>query len=129
MPFNKLHVPRDTSAETCRRINRELHESLVSTCAVNVDDDFALVHRYERDDMLFHPTFLGVRDPTKTIVIEITLLEGRSEEQKEALYRDVRRRLGELGLDPANSIVFLNENRAIDWSFGPEGSVKHVLDL
>ncbi|MEM9133586.1 MAG: tautomerase family protein [Actinomycetota bacterium] len=129
MPFNKLHVPTGTPAETCHRISDELHESLVNTCGVNAEDDFSLVCRYDPDDMLFHPTFLGVRNPANTIVIEITLLEGRTEEQKEALYQDVRRRLGELGLDPSSSIVFLNENRAIDWSFGPEGSVKHVLGL
>lgn len=129
MPFNKLHVPRDVDPETCRRINHELHESLVATCAVNPEDDFSIVCRYDPDDLMFHPTFLGPRDPVKTIVIEIILLEGRSEEQKENLYTDFRERLAAIGLDPRNSIMFLGENRTIDWSFGPAGSVKQVLGL
>jgi hypothetical protein len=79
--------------------------------------------------MICHPTFLGERDPNATIVIEITLLAGRSEDQKEALYKDVRRRLREIGFDPANSIIFLTENRPIDWSFSEAGSVKAALGL
>lgn len=79
--------------------------------------------------MMFHPAFLGQRDPKSTIVIEITLLGGRNDAQKEALYKDVRRRLNEIGFDPANSIIFLTENRPIDWSFSAAGSVKSVLGL
>jgi len=63
------------------------------------------------------------------VVIEIALLGGRSDAQKEALYKDVRRRLAGIGFNPDNSIMFLLENRPIDWSFSPAGSVKSVLGL
>jgi hypothetical protein len=79
--------------------------------------------------MICHPTFLGERDPRSTIFIEVTLLAGRSDSQKEALYKDVRSRLAGIGFDPANSIIFLTENRPIDWSFSEAGSVRSVLGL
>jgi hypothetical protein len=63
--------------------------------------------------MILHPTFLGDRDPSSTIVIEIALLAGRADDQKEALYRDVRHRLGGIGFDPNNSIMFLIENNQL----------------
>jgi hypothetical protein len=129
VPFNKLHVPENLPAETCRAINEELHESLVATCGVNPEDHFCLVTRYNPDDMLLHPTFLGERDPNNTIVIEIALLEGRTDAQKEALFKDVRARLDTIGFDANNSIIYLIENKAIDWSFSPAGSVKSVLGL
>lgn len=129
MPFNKLHVPGDFSSEVCHAINEELHESLVETCGVNPDDHFCLVVRYRPGDMLLHPTFLGTRDPKATVVIEIALLGGRSNEQKEALFKDVRQRLDMIGFDANNSIMFLLENSAADWSFSPAGSVKSVLGL
>lgn len=129
MPFNKLHVPQDLPVSTCHAINDLLHASLVETCNVNPDDFFCLVSRYPTSDMIFHPTFLGNRDTTSTIVIEIVLLAGRSDDQKEKLFADVRRRLGAIGFEPANSIMFLMENKAIDWSFSPAGSVKSVLGL
>ncbi|MEJ6395152.1 tautomerase family protein [Gymnodinialimonas sp. 2305UL16-5] len=129
LPFNKLHVPQSLPAKTCRAINEELHESLVETCGVNPDDHFCLVARYHPDDILLHPTFLGERDPEATIVIEIALLDGRTDEQKEALFKDVRTRLDSIGFTAGNSIIFLLENNPIDWSFSPAGSVKSVLGL
>nr|WP_315488182.1 tautomerase family protein [uncultured Rhodoferax sp.] len=129
MPFNKLHVPQDLPVSTCHAINKLLHDSLVETCNVNPNDFFCLVSRYYAPDMIFHPTFLGNRDPAATIVIEIALLAGRSDAQKESLFADVRRRLGEIGFEPNNSIMFLIENNAIDWSFSQAGSVRSVLGL
>ena len=129
MPFNKLHVPKSLSSDTCWAINEELHESLVETCGVNPEDHFCLVVRYEPGDMLLHPTFLGERDPESTIVIEIALLDGRTDEQKEHLFKDFRKRLDAIGFTANNSIVFLLENSPVDWSFSPAGSVKSVLGL
>jgi hypothetical protein len=129
MPSDKLHVPQALPARTCRAINDLLHASLVDTCGVNPDDYFCLVSRYAEGDMILHPRFLGERDPAATVVIEIALLAGRSDAQKEALYKDVRRRLREIGFDPRNAIVFLIENKPIDWSFSEAGSVKAVLGL
>lgn len=129
MPFNKIHVPKDLPRNICRAINDQLHASLVDTCGVNPDDFFCLISRYDPEDMIFHPTFLGERDPAATIVIEITLLTGRSDDQKERLYHDVRRRLLDIGFDPKNSIMFLIENGPSDWSFSDAGSVKTVLGL
>lgn len=129
MPFNKLHVPHDLPAATCHAINDILHDSLVATCHVNPNDFFCLVCRYPAADMIVHPTYLGNRDPAATIVIEIALLAGRTDSQKEALYAAVRTGLGRIGLEPANSIMFLVENNPIDWSFSPAGSVKSVLGL
>ncbi len=129
MPFNKLHVPQDLDSKVCHAINDLLHASLVETCGVNPDDYFCLVSRYVPEDMILHPSFLGNRDPAATIVIEIALLGGRSDEQKEALYSDVRSRLREIDFDPNNSIIFLIENKPIDWSFSEAGSVKSVLGL
>ncbi len=129
MPFNKIHVPQALATATCHAINDLLHDSLVETCGVNPNDYFCVISRYAAEDMILHPTFLGNRDPAATIVIEIVLLAGRSDDQKETFYKDVRRRLRDIGFEPNNSIVGLVENRPIDWSFSEAGSVKSVLGL
>jgi len=113
----------------CHAINDQLHESLVETCGVNPDDYFCIVSRYAEEDMILHPTFLGKRDPALTIIIEIALLVGRSDEQKEALFKDVRHRLASINFNPDNSIMFLLENSPIDWSFSGAGSVKSVMNI
>lgn len=129
MPFNKIHAPKALDAKTCHAINDVLHACLVETCAVQNDDFFCLVSRYEPEDMILHPSFLGDRDPAATVVIEIALLAGRSDAQKENLYQELRRRLRDVGFDPRNSIIYLIENNPIDWSFSEAGSVKKVLGL
>ncbi|MEP3115606.1 tautomerase family protein [Nisaea sp.] len=129
MPLTKLHVPSTLPPEICRSIGDLLHTSLVDTCGVNPDDNFCLVARYAADESIIHPTFLGDRDSSSTIVVEITLLAGRSDDQKENFYKDFRERLQKIGFEPNNSIVFLTENNAIDWSFSNAGSVKSVLGL
>ena len=129
MPFNKLHVPQSFAIEKCHAINDLLHASLVETCGVNPDDYFCLIAKYSPDCMVLHPTFLGERDAGSTVVIEIALLAGRTDQQKEALYKDLRKRLAEIGVAPNNSIIFLVENKPIDWSFSSAGSVKSVLGL
>lgn len=128
MPLCKLHFPDTVAEETSTRIADALHDSLVETCGVNPDDHFYLIYRYAKGTAHAHPTFLGSRDPSQTFIAEIVLLGGRTDAQKEALYVDFRRRIDEIGLDPRNSVVFLVENNPIDWSFGPEGSVKKVLE-
>lgn len=127
MPLTKLHVPQTLTADACRRIDALLHDSLVETCAVNPKDHFCVVIRHAQEDMILHPTYLGERDVEATIIIDITLLAGRSEDQKEALYVDVRKRLDAIGFPAGNSIIYLTENGPIDWSFSPTGSVKKAL--
>jgi len=129
MPFNKIHVPEHLSSETCHAINDLLHDSLVETCGANSEDFFCVICRYNVQDMILHPTFLGERDPKNTIIIEIALLAGREDPKKEALFKDVRAKLEKIGFNPNNSIMFLIENKPIDWSFSPAGSVKSVLGL
>lgn len=129
MPLSKLHVPRDLPVGTCQQINDLLHASLVQHCAVNPEDDFCIVTRYAPEDMILHPTYLGERDANATVIIDITLLAGRTDEQKEAFYGDLRTRLSDMGFPPDNAIIYLTENGPIDWSFSQSGSVKKVLGL
>ncbi len=129
MPLSKLHVPKSLSAEKCERLTDELHASLVETCGVNQDDNFCLISHYSQQDMIIHPTFLGNRDPKSSIIVEIALLGGRTDEVKETFYKDFRVRMKEHGIEPNNIIIFLIENNPIDWSFSEAGSVKSVLGL
>ena len=128
MPLSKIHVPHELSTKLCKSIVEELHLSLVKTCSVNPEDNFCLISRYSLQDMTIHPTYFGARDPESSIIVEITLLGGRTDDQKEMLYKDFRKRLQVVGFEPNNSIMFLTENSAIDWSFSESGSVQSALN-
>lgn len=126
MPFTKINLSLVYDVQLGQNIAEELHLSLVNTCSVHPDDNFCLISRSENSERIIHPSFMGRRDPTKTVVVEITLLSGRKDSQKEALYTDCRERLEKLGINSSDVIVYLVENSAIDWSFGAEGSVQKV---
>jgi hypothetical protein len=66
-------------------------------------------------------------DPTAYDAFRVRLSAGRNS----ATYRktDVRRRLNGIDINPANSIIFLTENKPVDWSFSEARSVKSVLGL
>lgn len=129
MPINRLHVPKDLGAPTCRALNALIHTAFVEACEVNPQDDFTYVARYDAQDMLLHPDFLGPRDPARTILLETTILGGRTAEQKEAFYAALYSGLPGIGLDPRNMIVSITEAGTRDFAFGPEGSVHKALGL
>ena len=129
MPINRLHVPRGLSEATCRALNALIHDAFVTACGVNPEDDFTYVARYDADDMLLHPSFLGPRDPARTVLLETTILGGRTAKQKEAFYTALYSGLPDIGLDPRNMIVSMTEATTRDFTFGPEGSVHKALGL
>lgn len=129
MPVNRLHVPRALSTEVCRALNALIHTAFVEACGVNPQDDFTYVARYDAADMLLNPDFLGPRDAAQTILLETTILAGRSPAQKEAFYAALYGGLEGLGLSPRNLIVSITEAAAHDFAFGPEGSVHKALGL
>lgn len=129
MPLSKIHAPETLPDPLCRQIAEQLHRSLVDTCGVHPDDNAYLISKYAGGRMNVHPTFLGKRDVKATIIVEVTFLSGRTNDQKEALYEDFRNGLKHIGVPPQNAIVSLVENHPIDWSFSEAGSVKRVLGL
>lgn len=128
MPLSKIKLPSKLDAGLRHEIAEHLHASLVNTCDVAPDDNFCLITRHDDDKRIIHPSLLGRSDPMKTIVMEIMLLAGRTDGQKEELYRDIRRRLEGIGIRAGNVFVYLVENSSTNWSFGLEGFVKKMKD-
>ncbi|WP_240613253.1 tautomerase family protein [Brachybacterium endophyticum] len=63
-------------------------------------------------------TGLGIERSHGATIIQI-LQQGRSQEQKQAIYARLAERLGEAGLvRPEDLIVSVAENGREDWSFG-----------
>jgi phenylpyruvate tautomerase PptA (4-oxalocrotonate tautomerase family) len=68
---------------------------------------------------VFDPTYLGIRRTEELVMIQITWNEGRTVEQKKALYKAIADGLaGRLGLRRENVFVSLVEVNKENWSFG-----------
>jgi phenylpyruvate tautomerase PptA (4-oxalocrotonate tautomerase family) len=77
------------------------------------------IREYAAGDLIADPGFLGVARTGHPIFVEITLRRGRTVEKKQALYREIARRMAATGLvQPADVLIVLRENDLADWSFG-----------
>jgi phenylpyruvate tautomerase PptA (4-oxalocrotonate tautomerase family) len=119
MPLVKIHLRKGKPPEYIRSVADAVHDALVAHANVPADDRFQLVHEYEADDIIAHPSYAGVTRTENLIIIEITLNAGRTLEIKKDLYAGIARRLQlDPGVRPDDVLVNLIEVAKENWSFG-----------
>ncbi|MGJ8571714.1 MAG: tautomerase family protein [Hoeflea sp.] len=96
-----------------------VHEALVTTANMPQDDLFHIVHRLAPAGFISDPVFPGMARSSDAVVIEITFRMGRTEVEKQALYRKiVRFAQADAAMRSDDIMVVLTENTSLDWSFG-----------
>jgi len=119
MPLVKIHLRRGKSSEYIRSVADAIHEALVSHANVPADDRFQLIHEYDADSIIAHPSYAGANRSQDLIIIEITLNAGRTLDIKKALYAEIAARLGNAAdVRPDDVLVNLIEVTKENWSFG-----------
>ncbi len=93
---------------------------MVETFNVPADDYFQVVTDHAATSGVIGPaSFLGVDHTPELVMIQITCAEGRSTEQKKALYRAIAGNLASApGIRREDVIINLVETRRENWSFG-----------
>ena len=95
-----------------------MHEALVSV-GVPKDDRFQVISEHELPNLVFDPTYLGIRRSEDLVIVQITWNEGRTVEQKKAFFKAIADGLaGKLGLRREDVFVSLVEVKKENWSFG-----------
>ncbi|BCJ34156.1 hypothetical protein Athai_16590 [Actinocatenispora thailandica] len=126
MPLVRISAPTTGSADTRRAIADGVHRALVDAIGIPDGDRFQLVTSYRPDEGIFDPHYLGIAR-RHVVAVEITLVRGRSDEQKRALYRRITEELVGVGVRSQDVLVTLTENDRADWSVG-DGQAQ-LLDL
>jgi 4-oxalocrotonate tautomerase len=91
----------------------------VISVGVPKDDHFQVITEHEPPNLVFDPAYLGIRRSEDLVMIQITWNEGRTVEQKKALYKAIADGLaGKPGLRREDVFVSLVEVRRENWSFG-----------
>jgi phenylpyruvate tautomerase PptA (4-oxalocrotonate tautomerase family) len=94
------------------------HESLVSV-GVPKDDRFQVIAEHGAENFVFDPNYLDIRRTEDLVIIQITWKEGRTVEQKKALYKAIADGLTDkLSLRREDVFVSLVEVKRENWSFG-----------
>jgi phenylpyruvate tautomerase PptA (4-oxalocrotonate tautomerase family) len=101
------------------KVGRIVYETMVDTINVPVGDRFQIVTEHEAGGLLYDPGYLGITRSDGIVVIQMTISEGRTLEQKKALYKRTAERL-HADLDVRKEDVFINlvEVKKENWSFG-----------
>lgn len=119
MPLVKFNVPQSLPDERVAGLRRAVHEALVATANVPEDDLFHVVNRLDAKSLVVDPAFPSLERSADAAIVEIIFRMGRTDTQKQALYREIVR-LAQLksGFRPQDVMVVLTENTSLDWSFG-----------
>jgi phenylpyruvate tautomerase PptA (4-oxalocrotonate tautomerase family) len=120
MPLVRISVPNGKGAEYLQVISAAVHQELVEVFKIPPDDRFQVITEHAPGARLVRPkSYLGNEYSDDLIIIQITANDGRTVEQKKALYRGIAQRLSkDLGLRPQDVIINLVEVRKENWSFG-----------
>jgi 4-oxalocrotonate tautomerase len=118
MPLVRIDLRKGKQAAYREAISRVVHESLVSI-GVPKDDRFQVISEHDAENFVFDPNYLDIRRTEDLVIIQITWNEGRTVEQKKALYKAIVDGLADkLSLRREDVFVSLVEVKRENWSFG-----------
>jgi 4-oxalocrotonate tautomerase len=118
MPLVRIDLRKGKDATYRQEIGKIVHEALVSV-GVPKDDRFQVISEHEPPNFAFDPTYLDIRRTEDLVIVQITWNEGRTVEQKKALFKAIADGLAaKVGLRREDVFVNLVEVRRENWSFG-----------
>jgi phenylpyruvate tautomerase PptA (4-oxalocrotonate tautomerase family) len=108
-----------------RRTPAQLHELadvvqdvMLDTFAAPARDRYQIITEHRPGQIIAEDTGLGFTRTDDLVVVQV-FQQGRTEDQKRAMYRALAERLQQrTGLDPQDLIISVTENTRADWSFG-----------
>ena len=118
MPLVRIDLRKGKQAAYREAISRIVHEALVSV-GVPKDDRFQVINEHDSENFVFDPNYLDIRRTEDLVIIQITWNEGRTVEQKKALYKAIADGLAAaLSLRREDVFISLVEVKRENWSFG-----------
>ncbi|QPF90384.1 tautomerase family protein [Bradyrhizobium commune] len=118
MPLVRIDLRKGKSATYRQAIGRVVYEAMIGV-GVPANDRFQVITEHEADNFLFDSTYLGIERTEDLVIIQITWNEGRTVEQKKALYKAIAAGLASMpGVRPQDVFVNLVEVKKENWSFG-----------
>ncbi len=119
MPLVRIDVVEGRrTAEQLRLLADTVQEVMLDVFAAPPRDRYQVITEHRPGQLICEDTGLGIERTDDLVVLQV-FQQGRSEEQKRALYAGLAKRLEEAaGLAPSDLIVSVMGNSREDWSFG-----------
>ncbi|WOD14903.1 tautomerase family protein [Paraburkholderia kirstenboschensis] len=127
MPLTRIALRAGKPAEYRKALTDSIQRALVATFNVPKDDIFMLITEHEPDNFVYDNQYLNVQRTDDLVMIQITLNNTRTLEQKKALYERMVDELHESpGLRREDVLINLVEVLKENWSFG-NGIAQYAL--
>jgi phenylpyruvate tautomerase PptA (4-oxalocrotonate tautomerase family) len=118
VPVVRIDVQEGRTPAELRRIADTVHQVMLDVFAAPPGDRYQVITEHPVGHILAEDTGLGFERTAGVTVIQI-FQQGRSEDQKRAVYRELASRLrDDCGIAPTDLVVSVVTNGREDWSFG-----------
>jgi phenylpyruvate tautomerase PptA (4-oxalocrotonate tautomerase family) len=119
MPLVRIDLLQGKPPEYRRALGDVVHEAIVATINVPADDRFQIITEHAPNAFIIDEKYLGIQRSANCVIVQITLNDTRTVDQKRALYKTLADKLHRrLGLRREDVFVSLVEVRKENWSFG-----------
>jgi len=118
MPLVRIDVLQGRTPEELRKLADSVQNVMLEVFAAPPRDRYQIISEHDKGHIIAEDTGLGLQRSDGIVIIQI-FQQGRSTEQKVAVYAELAQRLeAECGVRPEDLIVSVMANRYADWSFG-----------
>ncbi|RON85621.1 tautomerase family protein [Pseudomonas fluorescens] len=119
MPLVRVEIKKHSDPTFAKRIGEQIYAAMRSTINVPEHDNFQILNEHDGEHFIFDPQYLGIQRSDQLVIIQITLNEGRTLEQKKTLYQTIAHSLNtRLGIRLEDVFINLVEVKKENWSFG-----------
>jgi phenylpyruvate tautomerase PptA (4-oxalocrotonate tautomerase family) len=118
MPLVRIDMIKRPDPTFAQHAGAVVYESMKSAINVPDHDNFQVLNEHEERHFIYDPQYLGMQRSAALLIIQITLNEGRSTDQKKQLYQAITHGLQQLGVRGEDVFINLVEVKKENWSFG-----------
>jgi phenylpyruvate tautomerase PptA (4-oxalocrotonate tautomerase family) len=119
MPLTSISLRRGKPPEYRKAIMDGLYEAMRETFNVPEDDRFMSITQHDADEFLYGAHYLGIERSDDLVLIQLTVSNTRTVEQRKALFAAIAKKLGDNpGIRPQDVFINLVEVAKENWSFG-----------
>jgi phenylpyruvate tautomerase PptA (4-oxalocrotonate tautomerase family) len=118
MPLVRIDLMKKSDSAFAQRVGKVIYESMRSAIGVPEHDNFQVITEHDAQRLIFDPIYLGIERTSGFVMIQISMSEGRTIEQKKLLYKTIAEGLAPLGVRGEDIFINLVEVKKENWSFG-----------
>ncbi|WP_028623047.1 tautomerase family protein [Pseudomonas sp. Ant30-3] len=119
MPLVRVSIKQQDDPTYAKRIGQLIYAAMHSAINVPESDNFQILAEHDEQHFIYDPQYLGIQRTDSLVIIQITLSEGRTVDQKKLLYKTIAESLNaQLAIRLEDVFINLVEVKKENWSFG-----------